>query len=71
MVALEEAIGRAAMRDILTSILRQPTRNWDYPAIRDAALAAGVTDDTWRQFETRCVLPPFANGCLSGYVSRE
>lgn len=71
LVALEEAAGAEPMRKLLASILRQPDRTWDYPAIRDAALAAGVSQDAWRRFETTCVEPPFATGCLSRYASRQ
>lgn len=71
LVALEEAAGDEAMRRLVRSILRQPDRPWDYPTLREAALAAGVSLATWQDFEARCVHPPIASGCLSKYVRPE
>lgn len=71
LVALEDAAGDEAMRGLIRSILRQPDRPWDYQAFREAALAAGVSQTTWQDFEARCVHPPIASGCLSEYVGPE
>jgi len=71
MVALDEAVGTDAMRELLASLLRQPDRLWDYASIRDAALAAGVTPDIWQRFEVSCIRPSFESGCLSRYLVRE
>jgi hypothetical protein len=71
MVALEEAAGDGAVRGLLQSILREPHRDWDYATIRAAVLEAGVPLATWQQFESRCIRPSFATGCIAEYATRE
>jgi hypothetical protein len=70
LVALEEMAGVDWIRGLLAAMLREPDRTWNYAAFREAALAAGVSSETWSQFETQCVRPRFADGCLASYASR-
>ena len=67
LLALEELAGPEAMRRLLRAIVEQPDREWDYAALREAALANGTSPQTWRTFEETCVRPVFARGCLSRF----
>jgi hypothetical protein len=65
LVALEERVGSEPLQRFLASLLRDRHRRWDYPAFREALLAAGVPPTVLQDFEEACVRPRFSDSCLA------
>ena len=71
MVALEERVGIDAMRGLLGAMVQRPEQVWDYVAIRNTMIDAGVSAAAWQEFEESCIRPAFADGCLARYTNAQ
>lgn len=59
LVALERRVGEQPVARMLQLLLRRsPDSPADYDALREAALAAGVSGPQWSAFEKECLLVP-------------
>ena len=56
---------------LLGAMVLQTERVWDYVALRNTLIDAGVSAAAWQEFEESCIRPAFADGCLARYTNAQ